>query len=75
MSNLPSVSGLQAIAAFGRHGFQVVRTTGSHHILKKLGHQATLSVPVHGNRALKRGTLRGLVRQSGLTIDEFVALL
>jgi hypothetical protein len=37
------------------------------------GHAATLSVPDH--RRLRAGTLRALVRKSGLTVDEFVALL
>jgi predicted RNA binding protein YcfA (HicA-like mRNA interferase family) len=75
MSNVPSVSGRKAIKAFGRHGFQVVRTTGSHHIMKKEGQRGTLSIPVHGNRALKRGTLRDLIHQAGLTVDEFIHLL
>ena len=75
MSNVPSVSGRRAIKAFGRHGFEVVRITGSHHLMKKEGRRGTLSVPVHGNRALMQGTLRDLIRQSGLTVDEFVDIL
>jgi len=75
MSNVPSVSGPRAIEAFCQVGFEVVRITGSHRILKKPGHQATLSVPVHGNQALKTGTLRGLIRNSGLSVEQFVALL
>lgn len=75
MSDVPSLSGSQAIDAFRRHGFEVVRTTGSHHIMKKDGHSSTLSVPVHGHQSLKRGTLRGLIRLSGLSIAEFIELL
>ena len=75
MSNVPSVSGAKAIEALRRIGFEVVRTTGSHHIMKKDGHASTLSVPVLGNRSLKRGTLRSLIRLSGLTVSDFIDLL
>ena len=76
MSDLPSISGTQAIEVFAAAGFRVVRISkSSHHIMKKDGHQFNLSVPVHGNKNLKPGTLRGLIRASGLTIDDFVALL
>jgi len=75
MSKLPKVSGKEAIAAFGKHGFELVRITGSHHILKRSGHRTALSVPVHGNKPLKTGTLRALIRDSGLTVEEFLASL
>lgn len=35
----------------------------------------TVSVPVHGNRDLKTGTLRSIVRQAGLTMEQFNDLL
>jgi predicted RNA binding protein YcfA (HicA-like mRNA interferase family) len=72
MSDVPSISGSEAIDAFRKHGFEVVRTTGSHHIMKKDGHPSTLSVPVHGHQSLKCG---GLIRLSGLSIAEFIELL
>jgi predicted RNA binding protein YcfA (HicA-like mRNA interferase family) len=75
MSDVPSVSGSQAVDAFCKHGFVVVRRKGSHWIMKKDGHPSTLSVPVHGNRSLKRGTLRSLIRLSGLSVDQFVEVL
>lgn len=75
MSSLPRVTGSQAIAAFERAGFVVDRICGSHHIMKKDGHRNALSVPVHGSKDLKGGTLRGLIRASGLTVDEFVEKL
>jgi hypothetical protein len=46
--------------------------TGSHMIWVKEGHLATLSIPDHQEAA--RGTLRCLIRNSGLTVDEFLAL-
>ena len=66
-----SISAREAIRAFERAGYRADRTSGSHHVLKKPGEPGTLSVPVHRNRDLKPGTLRGLIRSSGLTVDQF----
>lgn len=73
MPRLPRVSGRQAVAAFRRVGFDVERHHGSHIILTKPGHFSSLSVPDH--HELRVGTLRGLIRKAGLTVDEFIALL
>ena len=63
------------IAALQRGGFALHRQAGSHAILR---HESDLArrvtVPMH-NRDLKTGTLRSIVREAGLTVDEFVALL
>jgi predicted RNA binding protein YcfA (HicA-like mRNA interferase family) len=75
MSELPTIQGNQAIAAFSRVGFSVVRIKGSHHVMKKPGHVHNLVVPVHGSTPLKPGTLRSLIRAAGLTVDQFVQLL
>jgi len=72
MPPLPNLSGRAVVKAFGRNGWEVARQKGSHVILVKDGHWATLSVPDH--REIAPGTLRTLIRASGLTIDEFVAL-
>ena len=64
------------VQALTRAGFAVSRVTGSHHLLTFPGNPArTVIVPVHGNRDLKPGTLRSIVRQSGLSVDAFTALL
>jgi predicted RNA binding protein YcfA (HicA-like mRNA interferase family) len=75
MSSIPSVSGMDAIRAFAQHGFELDRVAGSHQILKKAGHAYLLSVPMHGSQSLKRGTLRGLIRASGLTEEQFLEAL
>jgi predicted RNA binding protein YcfA (HicA-like mRNA interferase family) len=76
MSELPAISGKDALKAFEAAGFRVVRVSkSSHHIMKKDGHRFLLTVPVHGNKTLKPGTMRGLIRTAGLTVGEFVALL
>ncbi len=75
MPKLPRVSGADAVRAFEKAGFKVDRIKGSHHIMKRDGHPHLLSVPVHGNKSLPSGTLRSLIGDSGLTVEEFVALL
>ena len=44
-------------------------------ILEKNGHDATLSIPVHKGKTVKRGTLRDLIRDAGITVEEFTRLL
>ena len=67
----PDVSGERAVRAFGRIGFVVDHQTGSHVILVHAQDpMKRLTVPQH--RALKPGTLRQLIKQAGLTIEEFI---
>jgi predicted RNA binding protein YcfA (HicA-like mRNA interferase family) len=71
---LPAVNGKRVIQALKRAGFVVDRIVG--HVLAFPGNPArTLSVPVHAGRDLKPGTLRGIIRQTGFTVEEFVRLL
>ncbi len=72
MPTLPGLSGRAVVKAFVRDGWQLARQKGSHIILVKDGSWATLSVPDH--REVAPGTLRSLIRASGLTVDEFLAL-
>lgn len=73
MPRLPVLSGGEVIRAFERAGWRFDRQRGSHVILVKPGQIASLSVPQH--REVAPGTLRALVRASGMTVDEFVALV
>lgn len=75
MPKLPAVTGMQAVRAFQTFGFAVDRIRGSHHIMTKDGHPNLLTVPVHGNRTLRPGTLRALIRDAGITVEEFIAAL
>jgi predicted RNA binding protein YcfA (HicA-like mRNA interferase family) len=72
MASLPILSGREVVRAFSKDGWQMVRQRGSHMILVKDGNMATLSVPDH--REVARGTLRSLIRSSGLSVDEFFDL-
>lgn len=71
MATLPVLSGQAVADAFVRLGWENARQRGSHIILVRAGHPATLSVPDH--REVARGTLRALIRRAGLTVEEFVA--
>jgi predicted RNA binding protein YcfA (HicA-like mRNA interferase family) len=73
LAELPVVSGRAARQAFERLGWVFRRQTGSHMILTKPGSIVSLSIPDH--RELAPGTLRKLIRLSGLTVDEFLQAL
>ena len=72
MSKLPRISGKEMVRFLERQGFTVVRVRGSHHVMER-GQQRT-SVPVHGNRSLRTGTLRKILRDIGMTATEFERL-
>jgi len=69
MPKLPVCSGSNAIRAFMQAGWKVARQKGSHVSLTKEGSRAILTVPLH--HELAPGTLRKLIRLSGLTVEEF----
>lgn len=72
MAMLPILSGREVVKAFARDGWQVVRQRGSHIIMVKEGCMVTLSIPDH--REVAKGTLRSLIRSSGLSVEAFVEL-
>ena len=73
MSRLPSISGRACAKALGGVGFYLKRQRGSHLILRRDCPFAQVVVPDH--RELDRGTLRAIIRQADITVDEFVDLL
>jgi predicted RNA binding protein YcfA (HicA-like mRNA interferase family) len=73
MSKLPRVSGEEVLAALQRVGFRVRRQHGSHIILRRDDPFAQTVVPAH--RELDRGTLRAILRQIDLSVEEFIRLL
>jgi predicted RNA binding protein YcfA (HicA-like mRNA interferase family) len=73
---LPVVNGKRVIQALTRAGFLVNRIVGSHHVLVYPDDPTrTVTVPVHAGRDLKPGTVRSIIRQAGLTVEEFSDLL
>ena len=75
MPSLPVVNGRETIRALERGGFLLDEIEGSHHIMLHPVTGRQVSVPVHGGRDLKPGTLRGIIRDAGLTAAEFIRLL
>jgi len=73
MAKLPVMSGAQAVKAFERASWRQDRQRGSHVVMLKAGHIASLSIPQH--REVAPGTLRSLIRASGMTVEEFIALI
>ena len=73
MPPIPVLRPRDVVKTFEKLGWEVARQRGSHIILTKTGHIATLSVPNHSTVA--RGTLRSLIARSGMTIEEFTEAL
>ena len=73
MSGLPSISGRECLRALQKAGFYMKRQEGSHMILRRNEPFAQLVIPDH--KELDRGTLRAIIRQSGLSVDDFTKLL
>jgi predicted RNA binding protein YcfA (HicA-like mRNA interferase family) len=73
VGKLGNVSGRQAVKAFEKAGWLARGQAGSHLLMTKEGIRANLTVPLHSE--LAPGTLRALIRISGLTVDEFLELL
>lgn len=73
MNKLPQASGADVVRALGKAGFTLRRQHGSHMILRRDNPFAQTVVPNH--RQIDRGTLRAILRQTGLSIEEFTRLL
>jgi predicted RNA binding protein YcfA (HicA-like mRNA interferase family) len=66
------VSGRKLVQVLERFGWYVERVKGSHHIMRHRERRPiTLSVPVHANRTLPIGTQLDILRDAGITVEEF----
>ena len=70
MAAVPLLRPHEVIKAFEKLGWEVARQRGSHIIMTKPGHIATLSIPNHAYVA--RGTLRSLLVRAGISLEEFL---
>ncbi|HEV7645744.1 MAG TPA: type II toxin-antitoxin system HicA family toxin [Pyrinomonadaceae bacterium] len=73
MGKLGNISGKEAVKAFQKAGWIKVGQIGSHLVMTKLNIRVNLSIPQH--KELSTGTLRALIRNSGLSVEEFIELL
>ena len=73
MSKLPMISGRECVKALKNKNFYIKRQQGSHIILRRDYPFSQVVVPDH--KELDRGTLRAIIRQAGLSIEDFKRLL
>ena len=74
MSKLPVVSGKETLKVFQKIGYQLDHQTGSHLILRHTTPPfRRLTIPNH--KEVAKGTLRSLIREAGITVEEFTKLL
>jgi predicted RNA binding protein YcfA (HicA-like mRNA interferase family) len=66
LGRLRVFSGGEVCRILGRHGFVEVRRRGSHVVMQKSDDEGTTTVPVPDHKEIKAGTLRSIIRQSGL---------
>lgn len=71
MPKLPRVSGAQAVRALERLGFGVIRQRGSHIVMRR----GSSGCVVPNHRELKTGTLAGVLKQAGVSVEEFTNAL
>ena len=74
MALVPLISSREVIRAFEKVGYEVNHQTGSHIILRRT-QPPHLHLSVPNRREVPRGTLRTLIRDTGLTLEQFIALL
>jgi predicted RNA binding protein YcfA (HicA-like mRNA interferase family) len=74
LSKLPIVSGREVVKALAKIGYERDRQRGSHIVLRQVTEPyRRLTVPDHDEIA--KGTLRSIIRETGLTVEEFLDLL
>lgn len=67
---MKTISGKEMSALLQEKGWTLARVTGSHHIFVRPGENLRITVPVHGNRDLKIGLQRAIMRQAGISEDD-----
>ena len=74
MAKLPAISGKSLVRALEKGGFVIRRQSGSHILLEHSDGRVTV-VPVHGNRDLPMGTLKAVLRDIDITVEQLRELL
>ena len=71
MGKLLVLSGRDTCRILEEHGFQIVRQRGSHIVLQRQTNLGTVTVPIPDHPELRIGTLKSIIRQSGIARDAF----
>ena len=69
---LPPMKAREVIDRLSRAGWYTDHVTGSHYIMRHSSRPGRVPVPYHGNRDIKVGVPRSIVRQAGMTVEEFL---
>ncbi len=75
MTKPPAITGRQCIAALSKDGWTIRSHRGSHVKMVKAGIGHPVIVPVHGGETIPKGTLHSIIKDAGLTVEEFLNLL
>ena len=75
MPKLPVLSGKEVVKVLSKAGFQIARQKGSHIILTKMTEHGKKGVVVPNHKEVDKGTLLEIIRQSGMTREEFLKLI
>ena len=75
MPKLPILSGKDVIKVLSKLGYQHVRTSGSHAILNKQTEKGKITIPVPLHKELAKGTLKSIMRQANLSLEDLLRLL
>ncbi|MCA9288682.1 MAG: type II toxin-antitoxin system HicA family toxin [Phycisphaerales bacterium] len=75
MSRLPVVSPREAARVAERLGFALDRQRGSHAVFCRASDRRRVVIPMHKGKDLRPGTLRGIIQDLGVSVEEFAALL
>ncbi len=67
---MKAISGKKFARLLEKRGWELKRTKGSHHVYVKSGNPARISVPIHGNKSLKIGLQRHLMKLAGIEEHE-----
>ncbi|MDZ7664467.1 MAG: type II toxin-antitoxin system HicA family toxin [Desulfotignum sp.] len=74
MTGLPRISGREVVAVLVKIGYEKDRQKGSHIVLRQTAHpHRRLVVPDH--KEIAKGTIRAIIKQAGLTVEEFIGLV
>jgi predicted RNA binding protein YcfA (HicA-like mRNA interferase family) len=70
---MPALKPKEVIAILKKAGFYIDHTTGSHYIMRRPDYPRCIPVPYHA-KDIKRSVLHSIIKQSGLTQEEFLSL-
>lgn len=75
MPKLPILSGKEMVKILSKIGFVHIRTRGSHAIFNKQTPRGKVTIPVPLHKELAKGTLKSIMRQAELTLDDLLRLV